>query len=197
MTHQSKIVRTLTHPAYLYAAALVVFCVLLQWLGYSDSWRFDQQAIAKGHWWLLLSGNFVHLGMSHLGMNMAGLVLIVALVWAHFSVWEWALITLVSSITVGLGLYFFDPDVLWYVGFSGSLHGLLIAGCLADLKHYPKSAGLLLLLTVLKLAYEQWLGPVPGSESVAGGSVVVNSHLYGALGGAVMGALLLAWRLRR
>ncbi len=186
--------RHLGNPALWLAAGIIVLCIALQTVGLDATLRFDRQAIEKGHWWLLLSGNFVHLGSSHLWMNMAGLALIVALVWSQFNVWEWAIITLFSSICVGLGLFLFDLDVNWYVGFSGSLHGLIIAGSLADLKRYPKSAAALLILVCGKLAWEQFAGPLPGSESVAGGSVVVNAHLYGAVAGLIAGLALLALR---
>ena len=43
-----------------------------------------------------------------------------------------------------------------------------------------------------KLLWEQTVGPLPGSESSAGGTVIVNAHLYGAVGG-VLGALI-PWR---
>lgn len=186
--------RQLGNPALWLAAGIIVLCIALQTVGLDDTLRFDRHAIEKGHWWLLLSGNFVHLGSSHLWMNMAGLALIVALVWSQFNAWEWAIITLFSSICVGLGLYLFDLDVNWYVGFSGSLHGLIIAGSLADLKRYPKSATALLIMVSGKLAWEQFAGPLPGSESVAGGSVVVNAHLYGAIAGLIAGLALLALR---
>ena len=39
----------------------------------------------------------------------------------------------------------------------------------------------------MKLAYEQLLGPLPGSEGTAGGEVVVVAHLYGAISGALIG----------
>jgi rhomboid family GlyGly-CTERM serine protease len=186
--------RHIANPALWLAAVIIVLCIALQTVGLESTLRFDRQAIEKGHWWLLLSGNFVHLGSSHLWMNMAGLALIVALVWTQFNVWEWAIIILFSSICVGLGLYLFDHEVNWYVGFSGSLHGLIIAGSLADLKRYPKSAAALLIMVSGKLAWEQLAGPLPGSESVAGGSVVVNAHLYGAIAGLFAGLATLALR---
>lgn len=176
------------------AIFIIVLCLILHFAGLDSLLRFDRQQIATGSIWLLLTGNFVHLGTGHLLMNMAGLVLIVVLVWQHFTWFEWVLITLVSSLTVGVGLYLRDPDVFWYVGFSGTLHGLILAGVLADLRVYPKSAALLLILIVAKLVWEQVSGALPGSESLAGGSVVVNAHLYGAIGGAVIGVLLIAYR---
>lgn len=183
-----------TKPAILLAMAVAILCIVLQAAGLDNTLRFDRESIADGSLWLLLTGNFVHLGLSHLMMNMAGFTLVVALVWMRFTWWEWLLIILLSSLTVGIGLYLLDEHISWYVGFSGTLHGLIIAGCLADLRYFPKSAGLLLILVVAKLVWEQLSGALPGSESVAGGSVVVNAHLYGAIGGAVFGALLLLVR---
>ncbi|MEE9333586.1 MAG: rhombosortase [Granulosicoccaceae bacterium] len=193
----SALQQYLRSPALWLAIGIAVLCVVLQFSGLEPTLRFDRQAIAKGHWWLLLSGNFVHLSVSHLGMNMAGLALIVALVWTQFNAWQWLLIILFSSVCVGLGLYFFDGQVDWYVGFSGTLHGLIIAGSLADLKRYPRSAAALLIMVSAKLVWEQLAGPLPGSESVAGGSVVVNAHLYGAIAGLVIGVAVLAIRYRR
>lgn len=196
MIHMHK--GAFSSPAIWLAIAIGILCLVLQSAGLAELLRFDRQAIAGGQWWLLLSGNFVHLGKSHLWMNLAGFALVVALVWSHFTALQWFIITLFSSLVVGAGLYLLDPDVGWYVGFSGSLHGLILAGCLADLKTYPRSAGLLLVLIIGKLGWEQIAGALPGSESVAGGHVVVNAHLYGALGGAVIGiALLLARRIKK
>lgn len=187
----------LFRPSYWLAGATVILCIVLQYTGLDDTLRYLREAIGNGQWWLLLSGNFVHLGPSHLWMNSAGLILVVALVWQHFGAMEWAIIIVLSSLAVGVGLYLFDPEVYAYVGFSGTLHGLIIAGAIADLRTYPKSAALLLVLVVAKLAWEQLFGALPGSESVAGGSVVVNAHLYGAIAGAVLAPTLLVIRTRR
>ncbi len=179
------------------AVLVALLCIVLQATGLPELLRFDRQAIADGSWWLLLTGNFVHLGASHLWMNMAGFALIVALIWVHYSLFQWACIILFSSLVVGIGLYLRDPEVLWYVGYSGTLHGLIMAGCIADLRKYPKSAAILLVLIVGKLAWEQLAGALPGSESVAGGRVVVNSHLYGAIGGTLIGLVLTGFSLRK
>jgi len=178
-------------PAHWLALALALLCVSLQYAGLDSFLRFDRTLIDNGHWWLLLSGNFVHLGPSHLWMNLAGLALVVALVWQHYTVLQWLLLIIFASLVVGLGLWNFNPEVLAYVGFSGTLHGLIIAGVIADLRLYPRSAAILLVLVVGKLLWEQLGGALPGSESVAGGRVVVDAHLYGAIAGAVFGVLML------
>lgn len=188
----------LRSPPYQLALCVALLCISLQYAGLDDVLRWERSLIDQGQWWLLLTGNFVHLGQSHLWMNIAGFILVVALVWPHFSAAQWLLIIVFSSMVVGLGLWFFNPEVEAYVGFSGALHGLILAGCLADLRTYPKSAAILLALVVAKLAWEQIAGPLPGSESTAGGSVLVDSHLYGAIGGAIIGAGLLGFmKLRK
>jgi hypothetical protein len=72
---------------------------------------------------------------------------------------------------------------------SGLLHGLLVAGIITRLRSLDIETGVLLLLLIAKIGYEQLNGPLPGSEGTSGGAVVVDAHLYGALGG-ILGALL-------
>ncbi|MFK7889406.1 MAG: rhombosortase [Granulosicoccus sp.] len=186
---------TLRSPAHQMVMLLAVTCIALQYAGLSDQLRFDRSRIDSGQWWLLLSGNFVHLGLGHLWMNLAGLALVVALVWNHFTASQWLFVILLSSASVGVGLWIFNPYISFYVGFSGVLHGLILAGTLADLRVYPRSATTLLVLVVGKLAWEQTAGALPGSESMAGGRVEVDSHFYGAIVGAVvgLGIIILRW----
>lgn len=169
---------------------IAVLCIALHFSGLNELLRFDRTQIDGGHWWLLLSCNFVHLGNNHLLMNLAGLGLIYFLLWSNFNSLEWLFITIFSSLGVGAGLYFLNPELHWYVGFSGTLHGLIIAGTIADLRRYPKSSSVLLVLIIAKLTYEQMYGSVPGSAEMAGGNVVEDSHLYGAIIGGASAAVL-------
>lgn len=186
--------------ATLFAVAVAALCIALQGAGLVEPLRFDRAAIEGGAWWRLLSGNFVHLGTGHLLMNVAGLALVVLLVWGQFDALEWAATVLFGSVVVGLGLYALNPDIGWYVGFSGTLHTLVVAGSIGDLRDYPRSAALLLALVAAKLLWEQLAGALPGSEATAGGRVVVDAHLYGAIAGLLAAPALLfrrAWRERR
>ena len=94
----------LRSPAYVLAICVALLCIALQYAGLDDVLRFERSEIDQGYWWLLLTGNFVHLGQSHLWMNMAGFALVVALVWSHFSARIWLLIIIFASLVVGLGL---------------------------------------------------------------------------------------------
>lgn len=103
-----------------------------------------------------------------------------------------ALCFFVSALFVGLGLYWFNPIIAWYVGLSGVLHGLFVFGVINEIKVYPTSGVVLLFLIIGKLLWEMFNGALPGSEDMAGGSVVTDAHLYGAIGGAVSTVIIIA-----
>ena len=149
----------------------------------------EVRGTAKQALWRLLSGHFVHLGWSHLFLNLAGLSLVMWLVGYAFDVLHWALITALSIAAIDAGLWLLDVQLDWYVGLSGLLHGLLAAGLFVGLARRDREALILAVFVLAKLGWEQLVGPLPGSESTSGGAVIVNAHLYGAAGGA-LGAVL-------
>ena len=160
----------------------------------TEQWQllleYQRQATAAGELWRLISGHLVHLGWEHLLMNLLGFWLIYQLFFrngmpAMACISGLILLTLCTS----AGLYLFSPSVDWYRGFSGVLHGLLIWVLLRELKQNTAANAFLLLLVILKLAWEQLSGPIPGSEAIAKGRVIVDAHLYGGLGGALLWSL--------
>ncbi|MDH5484898.1 MAG: rhombosortase [Gammaproteobacteria bacterium] len=164
---------------------LFILCFVMQLTGLEDALRFDRQQIEAGHYGLLLSAHLVHLNWGHLGLNMAGLILLALFFNDYAPPLTWLLFTLFSALFTGLGLYLFNPELHFYVGLSGVLHGLFILGAGYESRRYKKSGLLLLLLIGGKLVWEQWSGALPGSESLSGGHVVVDAHLYGAISGGV------------
>lgn len=154
------------------------------------SWRFDHGLIANGHYWLLLSGHFVHLNWMHWGLNMAGLAIVAFFFSPYGSVLQWLLVSAISAIFVGLGLFWLNPDVTTYVGLSGVLHGLFIFGALRETRFYPASGYALLVLLTAKLIWELMNGALPGSEELTSGRVITDAHFYGALGGLFSAAVL-------
>lgn len=151
--------------------------------------RYDRVWIGQGETWRFLSGHFTHLSWSHLALNSAGLLLIWFLIGRSYTFLVWVQITLITVATIDTAFWYLNPELYWYVGMSGLLHGLLIAGIITRLRTMDVETGILLLLLIAKISYEQFNGPLPGSESTSGGPVVVDAHLYGSLGG-VLGALL-------
>jgi len=149
--------------------------------------RYDRAAVEGGEVWRLITGNLVHLNWTHLLLNLTGLVLIWVLFTREWSFRFWCVAFLVCALAVGGGLFAFDPALRWYVGLSGVLHGLFVIALLTDpyLRWFER-VGLLAALAA-KIAWEQFHGPTPGVTELIHGAVVVQAHLYGALGGAVFG----------
>ncbi|MBL8266755.1 rhombosortase [Steroidobacter sp.] len=164
--------------------------VLLSLLGESGrlALRYEREAVLQGEYWRLLTGHLVHGSGQHLALNAAGLGLIAALFPDDYSWREWLLVALFSVLAIDIGLVFYQPQLDWYVGLSGVLHGALAAGAVAWWRHEsPRLALLLSGIFVGKLAWEQWHGALPLSGDLA---VVVDAHLYGALGGALAAFIL-------
>ncbi len=153
--------------------------------------RWERTAIESGEAWRIISGHIVHMGWSHLAVNAAGLVLVWLLVGDRYTWRNWIVITVATVAGIGLGFWILDPNLEWYVGLSGLLHGLLMAGIVAGLKTARKESLLIAVFVVAKLIYEQFVGPLPGSESTSGGTVVVNAHLYGAISATIVAFLIL------
>jgi rhomboid family GlyGly-CTERM serine protease len=191
--------RTLDVRGWLLPAGLAALSIAFELTGDAGrhALRFDRGAIEAGEWWRLATGHLVHLGWNHLGMNIAGLALVWLLSGKAFSVGHWCLVLAATLAGIDLGLWVLDPELSWYVGLSGLLHGMLMAGIVAGVSVASTDAKILGLLIVGKIAWEQWFGPLPGSEGLAGAPVVVNAHLYGAVAGAAIAAILIRVRRHR
>lgn len=170
---------------------LTILCVLI--LGFGDTathWlRYERPAILDGEVWRLLTGHLEHLGWSHLLMNLAGLWLLWLLYGDSLSNLWWCVMLGATGLGISLGLLMLDPKLIWYVGLSGILHGVFSCGIICRLRAGARGEWLMLALLVTKLIWEQANGSVPGSAEFAGGPVIVDAHLFGAIIGAVFGLL--------
>jgi rhomboid family GlyGly-CTERM serine protease len=174
-------------PVLVIATIAVLFA--LGGEGARGALRFERGALEAGEVWRLLTGHLVHLGWGHLWMNLAALALIRLLIADAFATGDWIAAAVVSALAIDLGLYVLSPGIGWYVGLSGVLHGLLAAGALVLLRTQPLLGALLGGGLILKLLLEQTAGPLPLSETTAGGDVITEAHLYGAAAGTAYGAL--------
>ena len=157
-----------------------------------DWFQFTRVDIDAGQWWRFLTGNFVHLTWRHFAMNTLALVAIYALYSNCLKLNSMVFIFLLSCLSVTMGIWIFSPELQWYVGLSGALHGLLITLIIIDYVKNKYVLNIVLLLAVMtKLVWEGMMGPMPGSESNAGGPVVVQAHLYGFMGGLLIATCIL------
>ena len=125
---------SITH--HLLPICLALITVLLAAAGNNatELLRYHTADIRAGELWRLFTGNLVHLGWSHTLMNLLGLGLIWGLFWDCFFQRQWLIITLISGLTVSLGLFLLNPELVWYVGLSGLLHGLFVAGAVGGIR---------------------------------------------------------------
>jgi rhomboid family GlyGly-CTERM serine protease len=158
--------------------------------------QYDRVAILHGQLWRIFTGNFVHLGWGHVGEDMTGYILLCLLLEDVLPGWRRPVLVALGSLGVGIGLLLGDPELSWYVGVSGALNALWIAGAMLLMYRRDWIGWLLAVFLVLKLIYEQLRGPLPWSVATTGGPVAVDSHLYGAFTGVILGCGILVWTQR-
>jgi rhomboid family GlyGly-CTERM serine protease len=159
--------------------------------------RYDRDGLALGQLWRLAGAHFVHLGWPHTWMNVTALTLLAVLFEDVLAARDWLVGTILSAASIDAGLYWLAPQLVWYVGLSGVLHGLLALGGIKLASARSVLGYLLLAGLILKLGWEQWFGSIPFSEHTAGGPVIVDAHLYGAAGGALSAMFVLGVRRYR
>jgi rhomboid family GlyGly-CTERM serine protease len=148
--------------------------------------RYDRAALISGQWWRLISAHFVHLGLRHTLLNAAAAAILVLLFGNALRARTWPIVVMASLVAIDAGLWFLSPAIQWYAGASGVLHGVIAAGGLALASLRDWRGAVLLALLTSKLVIEQFTSS--GLGFAGGLPVVLDAHLYGALGGA--GALL-------
>lgn len=156
--------------------------------------RYERSAVLAGEAWRLVTGHLVHADIAHLGWNVLG-VLIVAFLFARDYSWrQWLFILGISTVATDLGFLLLEPQLDWYVGFSGVLHGLMTAGLVAWLRTSRDAVTWLVTgLFAAKLAWEHFAGPLPFTAASLALPVVHEAHTYGAIGGGLAGL----WLTRR
>ncbi|MHB1543844.1 MAG: rhombosortase [Gammaproteobacteria bacterium] len=177
---------------------VVVLCLGLELGGnpVRQALAYDRPAVLAGQWWRLITANFVHSGWPHVLLDLAGLVLLWLLFGQTLGPLRFWIATLVGCVAVGLGVFFLSPDVEWYVGISGVLHTYWASGALLAVARREWGGRWLLGFLIAKLVYERIWGPLPTSTWSIGGPILTIAHLYGAIAGALLGFLWIAFDRR-
>ncbi|MFK5969705.1 MAG: rhombosortase [Candidatus Marithrix sp.] len=145
-----------------------------QWL------QYNYEGVQNGEYWRLLTAHFVHLGWTHLILNIIALLLILELATIDFTLLYTFRLILFCGVGITLGLLIFSPETTWYVGFSGVLHGLLAVIVWQQICAYQGKV--LLVLLIAKLVWEQCYGEFTTVDLI-GSTVIIDAHLYGAIMG--------------
>lgn len=173
---------------------LAATMLLLQVLApVSTAWlAFDRGGIASGQLWRLVTAHLVHLGWAHTLLNLAGLVMVLAITQPHEGGRRWAARLLWLAMGVSAGLWWASTDLQHYVGFSGVLHGLFAWALWPMLRRRDRLAWLCAVLLVAKLAAETGWGASAADAALIGGTVITEAHLFGVLA-AITGVIVSRW----
>lgn len=181
------------------AACLLVAALLLLLESGGDpvreAMRLETTGVASWQLWRLVTGHLVHLGWPHTLINLTAFVLIAIGFGREFSAGHWLAVAGLSAATIDAGLLLLGPAPEWYVGLSGVLHGLVVAGGAGLYSRGHRLAGFVIVgVIVAKIALESISGALPLSAELTGGPVVVEAHLWGALGGGAAALWLIKVR---
>jgi rhomboid family GlyGly-CTERM serine protease len=174
--------------------------------GLSELAMYRREAVLDGQVWRLIGAMWVHLSWTHWlanAMAATGLILLGAA--ATVSARRLGTVLLLSGLAVTIALLRV-PEVTWYAGLSGALHGLALwlgitlatgAQSSEPSTHRFRWCGVVLCVAMLiKLWLEQsWLSPV-AHDPQWGFGVARVAHALGAISGALLWCLE-QWRMRR
>ncbi len=181
-----------TRPIYAkwgFCLVLVFIALMLAcWTDGGARLCYDRYALGVGEIWRAVTAHLVHLSLPHLLLNLLGLFLICEFQWGGLPIRHGIGLLVFSAVLIDFCLWWLQPELVWYVGMSGILHGLWAGCALYGLQHtvLPQSRFVYFtgaILLIAKLFGEFYFGPSENTASLIGGNVVTASHLYGALAG--------------
>jgi len=151
---------------------------------------YENTVLQTGEWWRLLSGHLIHLSWTHLILNLASLWILAITLFQNEKSLTLLLYIFMLATGISFGLLTFSPDIAWYVGMSGVIHGLIVIGATTNFRSNPGIAVLLIIGITAKLLWEQFYSGSHAMEIAIGGKIVSDAHLYGAVSGVIIISLL-------
>ena len=177
--------------------ALLISIVLLSLILIVGQWFqsdvfFNRNDINQGQWWKILSGNFTHSNIAHLLLNLSGIWLLGMLFIDSLTSKTFILSIVFLSAIVGLGLYFFTPELSGYYGFSGALYGLYFVAAVCAILDDDFFTGISVALLIAgKIVWDYFTGGSQSSAELIGIPVANDAHLYGFIGALIIAGFLL------
>lgn len=172
-----------SYSAILLLLLIVLMIVLqMQQLSLQEILRYERDLMVSEPW-RAISHAFIHLNFNHMLLNVTAIICLYFLFSAAFETVTWFAALIFCSAVSAAGMYWFSQDVDWCVGLSGGLHGLFLYVVMRAGAHW-----FWILALVAKIIDEQfhllaqfeWSAM---SSELINGDVVVDAHLWGALGG--------------
>ena len=155
---------------------MVVFQLLdIQVLRYQQNWW------GEAEFWRSITAHWVHANWLHLLLNAGGLILCMTIASPKWSWLRWTGYNLYLAIGISALFTLRNPELRWYVGYSGVLFGIYL---LAAVDLYARDRLIALLLggaIVTKVVLEQTSDIRITTGDMIGVPVIIDAHLYGLL----------------
>ncbi len=166
----------------------VVWLLATQIEPYCECLKYDRVLIISGQVWRLLTGNFVHLSLLHLGFNLTLFYLMSVTLLSRMRPLVVGILVPLLGLAVNLFAFWFVPRLEWSVGMSGALYGLLTFGilCSAHEQGHRVYAMIFGLALIVKILLDICYGPSMLAETLIGGPIAVILHVIGVATGMLL-----------
>ena len=175
-----------------YYAALVTLAALICTY-YQELFIYQRQSLEQGQLWRLFSGHFVHLNDKHLILNLIAWVIIFFLGLNYLSLLRWIVLLFILTLSISVGLYYFVPEIVYYGGLSGVLHGYFAYVLVEWIKNKQRLAWIILLLLIAKTLIENFSDIGSSTAEYLDLRVVTEVHLIGVFIGILFALLTSYW----
>ena len=169
--------------------SLIIIALLGQ--KFALSLQYDRASVLNGEYWRIITCHFTHVGLNHLLLNMVGTILVFSLFFRLYSPLCWLIGASCCIVSIGLSFLLFSPNLEWYMGLSGLLHGLLMMGIIGEIRKGNMIYCIGLLAIVGKIAMEQIVGPSNYTNLFINAFVITSAHLSGAIAGGIIACVII------
>lgn len=177
-----------------FMAVLMTMAISLFIQFFAQNLRYERTLILTGEYWRIITCHFVHTGWNHFLLNMTGLMLLLVLFSKLYSPLCWLIGAITCIFSISLSFLFFTPQVEWYVGLSGLLHGLLAMGLVSEASKGHALYLFALMTLTIKLLAEHFSGSSYHTEVFINALVVTEAHWIGAISGSLIAIFILLHR---
>lgn len=177
----------------IFIAYLSLFSIsLILQLNDGATWAsLSSTSIKNGEYWRLISAHLTHLDWHHFYMNIIGMGLCLLVFRHDLTAKHWLASFLFISLFSSLGLLSIYDEYQRYVGFSDVLHGWILLGAISIIARESKLSLAIFILFWIKLIEENSGLQFFTNTGMDQTTIATESHLFGALGGMLYGALFL------
>ncbi|WP_413112011.1 rhombosortase [Thaumasiovibrio sp. DFM-14] len=169
---------------YRYLCLFTVLLILMQFPAINEWAYWQRESIELGQWWRILTGNFTHTNLWHLGMNVIAFWLISHIFREYISPYHYTILIQLISAIIGLSLFITDIEL--YAGFSGTLHGLFAWGAIKEIQHKYAGGWLMLVGICLKVGMEFYTGGSAATANLINARVAIEAHAMGMISGIIL-----------